>query len=265
MPAKEEQPWPVLLFSKSVLKQRKFKEITRLIGETGQYNCLDIGSDNGVISYLLRKRGGIWKSADLDDKAVSSIRELVKTHVFQLNGGRTLFKDNEFDRVVIIDFLEHINTDREFIDELFRIIKPGGELVINVPHIKNSLLRKFRFAIGQTDEKHGHVRPGYTIDGLSSLLKDKFIITSHKTYSRFFSECIDTLITFGFGLLKKGGTSSPKGMIVTGNDIKKYEKAFRAYGLIYPVVWFFSKLDNLLFFISGYMLIAKAINKKGTV
>ncbi|PSO97333.1 MAG: hypothetical protein BRC51_17305, partial [Cyanobacteria bacterium SW_12_48_29] len=54
---KMDQNWSVLLFSKSVLKQRKFKEITEFLGETNDLHCLDIGSDNGVISYLLRKRG----------------------------------------------------------------------------------------------------------------------------------------------------------------------------------------------------------------
>lgn len=98
--------------------------------------------------------------------------------------------------MVIVDLLEHIEKEGEFLDELFRIIKPGGELLINVPHIKNSFLRKLRLAIGQTDEKHGHLRPGYTVEQLTGLLKDKFIITTHKSYSKFFSEFIDTLINF---------------------------------------------------------------------
>lgn len=257
-----DQSWPVRLFSKSVLKQRKFEEITGLLGKTDQLHCLDIGSDNGVISYLLRKRGGAWKSADLDEKTVSSIRELVKHDVFQINGLQTPFRDNEFDRVVIVDFLEHIQTDQEFIDELFRIIKAGGELIINVPNVKNSLLRKFRLAIGQTDEKHGHVRRGYAINDLTVLLGNQFTIVSDKTYSRFFAECIDTLITFAFDTLKKEETASQKGLVVTERDLRRYQKIFRLYSLIYPLVWFFVMLDTLLFWCSGYMLIVAAKTNK---
>lgn len=258
-----EQNWSILLFGKSVLKQRKFKEITELLGETSNLRCLDLGADNGVISYLLRERGGSWKSADLDEQAVCSIRQLVKEDVFQINGSSTTFNDNEFDKVVIVDLLEHIETDQEFLDELFRIIKPQGELIINVPHIKNSFLRKLRLALGQTDEKHGHLRPGYTVEQLTALLKDKFIITAHKSYSKFFSEFIDTLINFGLSLVKKGETSSQKGILVTENDIRKYQKMFRIYSVIYPLLWVWSKLDTLLFWRSGYMLIVKAkINKQ---
>jgi SAM-dependent methyltransferase len=252
-----ENRWPLRLFNRSVLKQRKFDEITSLLGDSDRLHCLDIGSDNGVISYLLRQRGGRWKSADLDEMAVRSIRDLVQSDVFQIDGRRTGFQDDEFDRVVIIDFLEHIETDQEFVEELFRIMRPGGELVINVPYIKNSLLRKFRIAIGQTDEKHGHVRPGYTIETLNRLLKDKFTIVASKTYSKFFSECIDTLITLAFSLLKKDEQASQKGVLVTGHDLLKYQRLFRLYSAIYPIVWFFAKLD-LLVWSSGYMLIAKA-------
>lgn len=116
-----ENNWPIRLFNKSVLKQRKYREITDLLGSTAHHHCLDIGADNGVISYLLRQRGGTWKSADLNEQSVRSIRELVATDVYQIDGGRTPFHDNEFDSIVIVDFLEHIPDDRAFIDELFRI------------------------------------------------------------------------------------------------------------------------------------------------
>jgi SAM-dependent methyltransferase len=260
-----EQNWPVWLFNKSVLKQRKLKEITDALGATDQLHCLDIGSDNGVISYFLRGSGGAWKSADLDENAVRSIRKLVQHDVYRIDGRCTPFQDNEFDRVVIVDFLEHIETDEEFVDELFRVIKPGGALIINVPHIKNSLLRRFRIAIGQTDEKHGHLRPGYTVAGLAKLLTDRFTIVSHTTYSKFFSECIDTLITFGFGLLKRGESTSPKGLLVTGDELHRYNKTAKAYSLIYPVVWFFGKLDVLLFWCTGYMLIVRATSSKSPI
>lgn len=255
--------WPIALFNKSVLKQHKLKEITNLLGKTDSLACLDLGSDNGVISYLLRERGGFWKSADLDENAVRSIRDLVKSNAFQIDGLHTPFSDNEFDKVVIVDFLEHIQTDKEFLDELFRIMKPGSELVINVPHIKNSLLRQFRLSIGQTDEKHGHLRQGYTVGGIRTLLGSKFTVLSYKTYSKFFSEFIDTLITFTYGVLKGSEQEeSKKGVFVTGSDINKYKRLFKVYTLIYPVVWIFCKLDSLLFFQSGYMLILKAkVNK----
>ncbi|WP_447964944.1 class I SAM-dependent methyltransferase [Nitrospira sp. Ecomares 2.1] len=257
-----EPIWPLRLFKKSVLKQRKYKELTEALGETTTLHCLDIGADNGVISYLLRQRGGQWKSADLDQTTVETIQDLIQEPVFQIDDRPTPFADNEFDRVAVIDFLEHIHNDEAFIRELHRIVKPHGRVVLNVPHIKPTLLRKIRLAIGQTDEKHGHLRPGYTLGDINRILGDHFQVVSEKTYSKFFSECIDTLITFAFDLLKRGKRTSAKGLVVTGKDLKQYQKIFTMYSLLYPIIWTISKLDTALFFTSGYMLLVVAQNKK---
>jgi hypothetical protein len=142
------------------------------------------------------------------------------------------------------------------------VIKPQGRLIVNVPHIKNSLLRKLRHAIGETDEKHGHVRPGYTLETLTYLLRDRFTIASWTTYSKFFSESIDILLNFGYGRLKGRQSISSKGLIVTGQDFARYRKIFLFYSCAYPLLWLIAKLDELLFWTSGYMLIAKArVNK----
>jgi 2-polyprenyl-3-methyl-5-hydroxy-6-metoxy-1,4-benzoquinol methylase len=250
--------WPVRLFNKSVLKQRKFREITAYLGQTQGLSCLDIGADNGVISYLLRQRGGEWQSADLDAQAVAAIRALVAQNVFQIDGRHTPFRENTFDRVVIVDFLEHIDTDQDFINDMYRIIKPGGELIINVPHSKQSLLRRFRLAIGQTDEKHGHVRPGYTAAEVGALLGQRFTVIAAHTYSKFFSECVDTLITAAVDWMKRGDKASAKGRVVTGKDLGQYDKMFKIYSLIYPVMWIVAQFDKALPWCSGYMMLIKA-------
>ena len=254
--------WALQLFNKSVLKRRKYREVTALLGDFAGRRCLDVGSDNGVISYLLRQQGGDWSSADLNPQTVNAIRELVGDEVYQISGEALPFPDQTFDRVAIIDFLEHIPDDRRFVDELHRTLKPGGWLIINVPHHKSTALRRLRFRLGQTDEKHGHLRPGYTLDDLQGLLGDRFIVESAHTYSKFFSELIDTLIVFAVTTLKGGGHSE-KGLVVTSSDLKANKSMFRLYSLIYPVVWVFSQLDALVP-ASGYMLIVKARKSEPT-
>jgi ubiquinone/menaquinone biosynthesis C-methylase UbiE len=255
------EPWALALFRKSVLKQRKLAEITRSLGPVDGERCLDLGSDNGVISLLLRRAGGRWASGDLTDESVGSIRGLVETDVHRVDASSLPFADGEFDRVVVVDMLEHAPDEGAFVRELARITKPGGRLVVNTPHLKRTLLRRVRHAIGQTDEKHGHLRPGYTPDGLRALLAAHgFEWQDHRTYSRFFTEALDTAINWGIERLGKGG--SAKGMVVTGADVAKHGKAFKAYGAIYPVVWTVSQLDRLIPWASGYMLIATAVRAR---
>ena len=260
--------WAVALFDRSVLKQEKYRRITELLDEPGGRRNLDIGADNGVISYLLRRRGGRWASADLDPHAVESIRQLVREDVHQLDGARTPFPDGAFDQVVVVDYLEHIPDDAAFADELARIVAPGGSVIINVPHIKpRSLVNRLRHAIGLTDEWHGHLRPGYREEDLRRLLGDRFHVERVMTYSGTFSELVDTALN-GLNELRRGkarGTQATrKGTVVTAADLSKRQKEFRLLSAIYPVLWAVSRLDRLLPGQSGYKLILRARRRPAT-
>jgi SAM-dependent methyltransferase len=253
--------WAVKLFNRSVLKQAKYREIVRAIGDTRGRACLDIGGDNGVISYLLRQRGGEWASADLDPLTVAAIRELVGDHVHQIDGRSLPFADASLDLVVIVDFLEHIEHDAAFVAEIARVLRPGGVVVANVPHVKRrSLLRQVRDAIGLTDAWHGHLRPGYTLDALRALLGSHFAIEASRTYSGSFSMAIDTALNAAFLRLggRKAGRSSGKGTVITGDVVRKNQRQFLLLSLLYPALWAVSRLDHLLFAQQGYMLIVRA-------
>lgn len=261
--------WHLKLFSKSVLKQAKLRQLTSLLpADLAGKTCLDLGSDNGVISYYLRELGGTWHSADLSEETVISIRSLVGERVEQINGRHFPYEDNTFDLVLVVDMLEHVKNDKLFITELHRILKKDAVLIINAPNLKRfSPLRLLRNLIGQTDEAHGHLRPGYGLLELHGLLENDFFVESSHTYSRFFSEFIDTCIVFAYGLIagkkgakKEGGVS--KGLVVTEADLKKYEKNFKLYSMIYPVVSAVSKLDRLIFFVPGFMRITRVVAKK---
>jgi SAM-dependent methyltransferase len=254
--------WAIALFNRSVLKQAKFRQILARLGPLSDKRALDIGADNGVISYLLRQRGGQWHSADLDERAVASIRQLVSSNVHQIDGGPTSFGDGSFDLVVIVDFLEHIPDDQRFLRELARIIKPGGQLVINVPHPRpGSWVTRLRDRIGLTDEWHGHLRPGYTIEDLRRLLEPAFGIEEAVTYSRTFSELIDTGLNGLYLRMQRrqgAAESSSKGPVVTGSDLRKHRKQFIMLSTLYPLLWTVAKLDALLWFSPGYKLIVSA-------
>ncbi|MBA3759295.1 MAG: class I SAM-dependent methyltransferase [Gemmatimonadales bacterium] len=260
MPQSPEAGWAVALFNRSVLKQAKFRQIELLLDEPAGKTNLDIGADNGVISYLLRRRGGQWHSADLDEHTVASIRQLVGENVHRLDGARTPFPDQTFHQVVVVDYLEHIQDDGGFARELARIVRPDGHVIINVPHLRpGSILNRFRHAIGLTDEWHGHLRPGYDVRGLKALLGPMFEIERCSTYSRAFSELIDTgLNGLYLRMQKTTGPGSRKGTVVTQSDLRKHKKQFVMLSALYPLLWTVAKLDALLWFQAGYKLIVRA-------
>lgn len=253
------EPWALRLFRKSPLKRDKVAALLSVLGPVEGKRCLDLGSDNGVVSLLLRRQGGSWASGDLTPQTVEAIRGLVEHDVHLVTEDRLPFADGEFDIVVVADMVEHVEHEAAFVAELARVLKPGGRLVVNTPHARDTALRRLRLRLGQTDEKHGHVRPGYTRESLGALLRSRFEVLESKTYTKAFSETVDTVIQFGLeGLGKKG---SKKGVVVTDGDLNRHAKLFTAYSAIFPFVWVFSRLDALLPWNDGYRLLLVATRK----
>lgn len=82
------------------------------------------------------------------------------------------YDDESFDIVYAIEVLEHLANPYEFIKQAFRIVKPGGKLIVSVPNLLNLnsrvsfLLTGFFFMFGPLsfDDKDagrlsGHIMP----------------------------------------------------------------------------------------------------------
>lgn len=253
------EPWALKLYSKSPLKRDKVAALLSVLGPVEGKRCLDLGSDNGVVSLLLRRQGGSWASGDLTEETVDAIRGLVEKDVHLVREDRLPFADAEFDLVVVADMIEHVEHEAAFVAELARILKPGARLVVNTPHARNTVLRRLRLRLGQTDDKHGHLRPGYTRESLGALLGSSFEVVESRTYTKAFSETVDTAMQWGLESLGKKG--SKKGVVVTGGDLNRHAKLFTAYSAVFPFIWAFSRLDALLPWNDGYRLLLVATRK----
>jgi SAM-dependent methyltransferase len=50
-------------------------------------------------------------------------------------------ENNSFDTVVSFQVIEHIPNDRLFLQEIYRVLKPGGKAIISTPNITHTLSR----------------------------------------------------------------------------------------------------------------------------
>ena len=243
-------------FRVSVLKQAKWRELSRAAGDTRGKRALDLGTDNGVISLLFRAKGGSWESADLTAHAARSIERTLGEPVTEIRDTRLPFPDATFDLIVVADMLEHVEDDRALLAEIARCLKIGGRAVLNVPRLKPlGLLHPLRRAIGLTDAWHGHLHSGYDARALRHLLPSSMRLVATHEYVRFFSYALDTSLNAKSGRARSGSTvRTAKGTVsANANDEKPVGRAVK---LMYPVMRAFAALDALLPFTHGYMLVA---------
>lgn len=242
---KEEAKRHVNVFRNSLPMQVSLHEIGRAVGKTEGLNCLDIGVDNGMMAYHLRKLGGKWHSAVNGEVTAGILREFVQTNVDVLPSSGLPFKKKIFDVVVVVDYLQTVRDDDLFIEECHRILQPDGKIVITVPNLKSwSIINPMRSILNAGPDERGWVRPGYTESHMFSILKHGFDVHQMRTYGKLFVELTDTVVK-----------SIALRRIAAEGESANLQKLYAVGGVLFRIAYQF---DMLLFMGRGFRLIARA-------
>ena len=91
------------------------------------------------------------------------------------------FDDGEFDRIIAAEILEHIPDDRTAMEELFRVLKPGGVLAVTVPRW---FAEKVNWALSDAyhEGEGGHVRI-YKESELRGRLEDVGFVVDGRSFA----------------------------------------------------------------------------------
>ncbi len=96
---------------------------------------LDAGGGTGRIAALLRPLVEQVVICDLSDHMLRAGRARCDCRRAQGYAERLPFSDASFERVLVVDALHHFGDQRAAVGELWRVLKPGGRLVIEEPDI----------------------------------------------------------------------------------------------------------------------------------
>lgn len=143
---------------------------------------LDMGCGAGRHAFEMYRRGGDVVAFDQDGDELAGVLEIfgamrdqgevplgAEADIKQGDALAMPFADEEFDRIVASEVLEHIPDDETAIAELVRVLRPGGTIAVTVPRW---LPERICWAL--SDQYHevegGHVRI-YTGDELVGKLR----------------------------------------------------------------------------------------------
>ncbi len=263
------EEWQLQIYKKSLKKKEKIdlllRSLTRHNENLNGKICLEVGCARGTVSHFLRTAGGTWFHADTDNSNVRAALALIKSGIVLIPPNVLPFTDAQFDIIVSLDYLEHVHDDQAALHELWRVLKPGGRLLVSTPTTGPTfLLNKIKPMIGLTLDKYGHVREGYDLKDLNQrLTKQGYDIVTSSTYSRFFTEFIEMGINFAFvrilGKGMEGDSAKRDGSITIGSreSFHKHQGSMKLYSLAYPFIYAFTRLDKLIPW-QGYALFIEA-------
>jgi SAM-dependent methyltransferase len=164
------------------------------LGLTPGDRVLDLGCGAGRHAFEMFRRGGDVIAFDQDGDELAGVLDIfgamrengevpdgAEADVKQGDALALPFADEEFDRVVAAEVLEHIPADEQAIAELVRVLRPGGTIAVTVPRW---LPERICWAL--SDEYHevegGHVRI-YTGDELVGKLENAGLVYEGKDHA----------------------------------------------------------------------------------
>jgi SAM-dependent methyltransferase len=95
---------------------------------------LDIGCGRGLLLNKLRERGWEPRGTELSEEAAAYARHKLNLPVTTEELRECRFPGEEFDLVILWHVLEHVQEPRAMLEEVSRILKPGGVLLVAVPN-----------------------------------------------------------------------------------------------------------------------------------
>jgi len=137
---------------------------------------LDIGCGMGVLAKEAENLGEYY-GIDISQKAVEFCKKRGVQNVKQGEATDIPYEDNQFDIVLTLDAIEHVEDDTRVLDEIRRVARPGGMVIVTAP--------AFQFLWGPTDVINQHFRR-YRLKDLRLKFKQKsFSILKSSYYNTF--------------------------------------------------------------------------------
>jgi SAM-dependent methyltransferase len=97
---------------------------------------LDVGGGTGRIASRLVGFAGAVIVADVSLGMLNQAQQKASLIPVCSASEALAFPDNWFERILIVDAFHHVSSQRETARELWRVLKPGGRLVIQEPDIR---------------------------------------------------------------------------------------------------------------------------------
>ena len=105
-------------------------------------DMLEVGCGEGRGVQLLANKAKSYCAVDKIEGVVAELSRSFPQHEFKQSIVPPLpFKDDLYDFIVSFQVIEHIKKDRLFLQEIFRVLKPGGTALITTPNKVKSLTR----------------------------------------------------------------------------------------------------------------------------
>lgn len=198
----------------------------------GTSPALDFGAGAGTFANLLRGRGLDVRCLEPD----AHLQALLADQGLTVIGAAAEVADNSVDYIYSLNVLEHIEDDRAALAEIYRMLRPGGRLLLYVP--------AFQILYSSMDQRVGHVRR-YHRRALVDLARMVGFDVGHSAYA----DCMGFVAALAYRWLgDQSGNISPQ-------QVRNYDR------FVFPVSRFLDHICGKAFGKNVYLVAEKTKRK----
>lgn len=163
-------------------------------------SILDVGCGNGWVAKEFIPKGKWVYSLDVSVTNPSKARKLYpdeKHFGIAADSFHLPFNDNFFDCVIASEIIEHVFDPAKFVQELFRVVKKGGSLIITTPY-KEKLIYYLCIHCNQKTPANAHIH-SFDEKELGNLYKENDLISfNYETFGNKFLIFLRTHVILQF-------------------------------------------------------------------
>lgn len=148
-------------------------------------NVLDYGCGTGhLLNLMIKEPAGDYYGLDFSIDSIETTRRQTNNsnrikELLWIENLPCSFNDNQFDSISFIETIEHLQDDtlHATLDELYRILKPGGKILITTP-FDESLQKHVTFCpFCKSEFHHMQHMQSFTIERMTALFQQhKFVV-----------------------------------------------------------------------------------------
>jgi 2-polyprenyl-3-methyl-5-hydroxy-6-metoxy-1,4-benzoquinol methylase len=121
------------------LVKRRFRLTSSLV-DLRNKTVLDFGCGNGAQTIEFLGSGCRITGVDIDQQDLDVLKEYLQSNnldsivAVRYDGSTLPLESSSFDVILSYEVIEHVQNESQTLEELSRVLKPGGEMVISVPN-----------------------------------------------------------------------------------------------------------------------------------
>jgi ubiquinone/menaquinone biosynthesis C-methylase UbiE len=124
------------------------EKLLQLLDLSNGDTVLDAGGGTGRVAQFLAENSRLTVVADPSQKMLRQAYSKSGVQCAGSPGEHLPFSASTFDRVVMVDAFHHVENQAEVAGELWRVLKPGGRIVIEEPDFRTFSVKLI--ALGET-------------------------------------------------------------------------------------------------------------------